>query len=278
MSAGVSAVIQTSGNTVGTSNGTSYACPKMAGLATCLWQAFPEVNNMKIVDVIKQSGSTANHPTDSVGYGIPNLKLAFTMLLQQFATSKIDMDNCTATIHWTSKDVGGMRYQVQRKAVSDADYITVGEVNADNGNGLTTHSYQFVNQVINANGATLSYRIVQIVDTSVEAFTAVYIDTSSISLTPGCAVVTADSTIKIRVAPNPVTNNITLIVQTPGAISSLLINIYDMEGRLMQQYKESKAAGEAVLTIPASNLVRGKYTITLYNGNKKMQAIKILKL
>ena len=34
-------------------NGTSYACPIMAGIVSCLWQAFPEVNNMGIIDVFR---------------------------------------------------------------------------------------------------------------------------------------------------------------------------------------------------------------------------------
>ena len=48
-SVGVNAVIQTTANTIGTGSGTSFAGPNMAGFATCLWQGFPEVNNMRIV-------------------------------------------------------------------------------------------------------------------------------------------------------------------------------------------------------------------------------------
>ena len=32
-------------------NGTSFACPNMAGLATCLWQAFPEVSNLSLIHI-----------------------------------------------------------------------------------------------------------------------------------------------------------------------------------------------------------------------------------
>ena len=47
-SIGVAAIVQTSAGGIGAGNGTSFACPNMAGLATCLWQGFPEFNNMKI--------------------------------------------------------------------------------------------------------------------------------------------------------------------------------------------------------------------------------------
>ena len=280
MSAGVKAVIESAGNYVGYSNGTSYACPKMAGLGTCLWQAFPEFNNMTIVDAIKRSGSTANHPTDSIGYGIPDMKLAFTTLLRQFATSQATENNCTATINWTSKDISGMSYEIERKTVSDADYVKIGEVNAADGSFLSVHSYQFTNVITSAAAEIISYRVKQIVDSSAEQFTTVYLDTSTVLIKNDCGITApVDSTTKITVAPNPVVDNsITLIVQTPGSIPSLLIKVYDMEGRLMLQQKESKAPGKAVFHIPASTLARGKYTITIYSSGSKIETVKILKL
>ena len=280
MSAGVKAVIESAGNYVGYSNGTSYACPKMAGLGTCLWQAFPEFNNMTIVDAIKRSGSTANHPTDSIGYGIPDMKLAFTTLLRQFATSQATENNCTATINWTSKDISGMSYEIERKTVSDADYVKIGEVTAADGSFLSVHSYQFTNVITSAAAEIISYRVKQIVDSSAEQFTTVYLDTSTVLLKNDCGITApVDSTTKITVAPNPVVDNsITLIVHTPGSIPSLLIKVYDMEGRLMLQQKESKAPGRAIFHIPVSTLARGKYTITIYSSGSKIETVKILKL
>jgi serine protease AprX len=60
-------------------NGTSFACPNMAGLSTCLWQAFPEVNNMNIISALQQSATRATNPDDRVGYGIPDMKKAFVL-------------------------------------------------------------------------------------------------------------------------------------------------------------------------------------------------------
>jgi len=64
-------------------NGTSFATPNMAGLITCLWQAFPEFTNMQIIDAVKQSSSSYNNPNDRIGYGIPNFHKAFDNLTQQ---------------------------------------------------------------------------------------------------------------------------------------------------------------------------------------------------
>ena len=69
-----------SGNPVG-SNGTSYSNPNAAGLIACLWQAFPEFTNMEIIDGVKRSADRYNNPDSRYGYGIPNFKKAYEMLL-----------------------------------------------------------------------------------------------------------------------------------------------------------------------------------------------------
>lgn len=65
-----------------TGNGTSFATPNLAGLITCLWQAFPDFTNMEIVEAVKRSCPTYNTPDDRIGYGIPNFHKAFDELTQ----------------------------------------------------------------------------------------------------------------------------------------------------------------------------------------------------
>ncbi|MCB0502524.1 MAG: S8 family serine peptidase, partial [Bacteroidetes bacterium] len=43
--------------TISYGGGTSYSAPLVAGLAACLWQAFPEKNNMEIISAIERSSS-----------------------------------------------------------------------------------------------------------------------------------------------------------------------------------------------------------------------------
>ena len=66
--------------------GTSFATPNLAGLVTCLWQAFPDFTNMQIIEAIKKSSSIYNNPDDRIGYGIPDFKKAFDDLSQQRAS------------------------------------------------------------------------------------------------------------------------------------------------------------------------------------------------
>jgi serine protease AprX len=185
-SVGVNAVIQNPNNTVGTGSGTSFACPNMAGMGTCLWQGFPEFNNIKIVRAMQQAGSKFSNPDDRVGYGIPNMKLAFANLLVDFATSSSTLDTCTANISWTSKDIRAMKYEIERKLPGESVYSKIGELNPQTGDSLTNHSYQFSNTIINSASGTASYRIRQIIDTTTATFMAVYIDTTNVTVSANC--------------------------------------------------------------------------------------------
>jgi len=64
----------------GYGSGTSFSSPITCGITACFWQAFPELNNMEIIDFVKASGSQANQPDSLLGWGIPNFQSAFTDL------------------------------------------------------------------------------------------------------------------------------------------------------------------------------------------------------
>lgn len=64
--------------------GTSFASPIMAGMVACLWQAFPEKNNVEIMDAVRKSGSSyALDKNPQMGYGIPDFLKAYNILRQQ---------------------------------------------------------------------------------------------------------------------------------------------------------------------------------------------------
>jgi len=135
---------------------------------------------------MQQAGSIFASPNDRIGYGIPNMKLAFANLLVDFATSTSTIDTCTANINWTSKDVRAMKYEIERKLPGQSVYSKIGELNPQNGDSLSNHSYQFSNTIINSAGGTASYRIRQIIDTTAATFMAVYIDTTNVSIAGSC--------------------------------------------------------------------------------------------
>lgn len=72
-------IINSSGN-IATSNGTSFSSPVMAGIVTCLWQAFPEKTNAEITRLIKESAHLYGNPTVQEGNGIPNFETIYNLL------------------------------------------------------------------------------------------------------------------------------------------------------------------------------------------------------
>jgi len=64
-------------------SGTSFSNPNINGLIACLWQAFPEFNNMAILKAVYKSADRFKTPDDRYGYGIPNMKKAYNILLKQ---------------------------------------------------------------------------------------------------------------------------------------------------------------------------------------------------
>jgi serine protease AprX len=279
-SVGAGAVVQTTSNTVGTSNGTSFACPNMAGLGTCLWQGFPEFNNMRIVRALKEAGNSYATPDNRTGYGIPDLKVAFTSLLVEFATSSSSVNNCTATISWTSKDVEAMKYEIERKAPGEASFTRVSSVTSAGGISLAKHSYQVTDDLTGVGAGIVSYRIRQVIDTSAAALTAAYIDTTTISFagcTPTAIVDPADAATRISISPNPGSNPI-LSIETTYAVSRMPIAIYDMKGQLILEWQSSKQPGKLLLPLPAQKLPGGRYIVKVFNGVKQVGTASLLKL
>lgn len=278
-SVGVSAIVETSAGTIGAGNGTSFACPNMAGLATCLWQGFPELNNMNIRSALWQSASRANMPDDRVGYGIPDMKRAFLVLLQQFSSANGTISNCKATLNWTSKDVSSMKYEIERKIFGEANYSKIAVVAAKpNTPTLTTHSYQKEDSLINIPPGTVSYRIRQILDTTSANPTGDYIDTVNITFNESCGNTTSPGQEKISIIPNPAPGAFILRVETSYSVNNLIIHIMDMKGALVSEYFESKTIGRADFDLQVHRLPKGKYVVAVYDDSKLMAAKELIRL
>ena len=280
-SVGVSALIQVSNNTIGFSNGTSFACPNMAGLGTCLWQGFPEFNNMKIIRALQQSANKFTTPDDRVGYGIPDMKKAFSNLLVEYATSSSSISNCNVTISWNSKDIAAMKYEIERKGPLESVYTKVGTLNPIAGTILTNRTYQFINDLTGLIVGNYSYRIRQIIDTATASFTAVYIDTTNINSPTDCIiqppVIPVTETITVR--PNPYTSGpAKLVISTADAISEMTILIFDSKGSLIVQLKDSKETGEKIIDLPVTKLSTGKYYIKVMSGQQTIGTAELMRL
>jgi subtilisin family serine protease len=129
-------------------NGTSFSCPNLAGLIACLWQAFPEFTNMEILDAVQRSSNRYTNPDDRVGYGIPNMHVAFDFLVQKKREKLLANDwvkafpnpfttginiflkaNTTGKITMQLTDMAGRRLKTVQLDVQQGQYYTVTEDN-----------------------------------------------------------------------------------------------------------------------------------------------------
>ena len=75
------ALINPANNEVIHGNGTSFACPLIAGMAACLWSALPQATNMEIREMIIRSADSYDQPHEQYGYGIPDAWMAYNFQL-----------------------------------------------------------------------------------------------------------------------------------------------------------------------------------------------------
>lgn len=61
------------------SNGTSFSSPIVCGMTACLWQAWPDLTNMQIIEVIKATASQSGSPDSLLGWGIPDYSKAILL-------------------------------------------------------------------------------------------------------------------------------------------------------------------------------------------------------
>ncbi len=158
-------------------SGTSYACPNMAGLVTCLWQAFPEINNWGIITVLEQSSTKAATPDDRVGYGIPDMKKAFVTLERQLFTKSFSTANCKTSLQWTAKADSAITIDLQRK-VGTGSYSLLNTFTSTG--GFASKNFSFTDDMINIPASPVTYRLVMNVATD----TTFYLDSMIVNFVP----------------------------------------------------------------------------------------------
>lgn len=70
-------IVNPSDGSIQYGNGTSFACPLIAGMAACVWSALPDLDAMEIRRRIICSADRYHTPDADYGYGIPDAWLAY---------------------------------------------------------------------------------------------------------------------------------------------------------------------------------------------------------
>lgn len=159
-------------------NGTSFATPIMAGLTTCLWQAFPEINNMGIINVLQQSATRASNPDNRMGYGIPDMKKAFVLLIKQLYSQQADVANCNVTFQLNAKTDSAITIDVERKLPGELNYNTINTISSTG--GFKMNQLIFVDDLSMFSTSGISYRFKM----NIAADTSFYLDSTTVNFIP----------------------------------------------------------------------------------------------
>jgi subtilisin family serine protease len=113
------ALINPVDNSVVHSNGTSFACPIVAGMAACLWSALPHATNMEIRQRIIASADRYTAPHPQYGYGIPDAWNAYEQTTDIEAIQSVDIPQARKVlingVLWILHN--GKRYDVMGREV-----------------------------------------------------------------------------------------------------------------------------------------------------------------
>jgi len=107
-----------SGYTYG--NGTSFSAPLVAGLATLLLQAHPQLKPDSIISLFRRHGDNSETPDNSYGWGIPDLTGQFT----EIRTSQ--SKNCI--VYPNPVDAGDFRMVLSEAVVILSEYATLYDI------------------------------------------------------------------------------------------------------------------------------------------------------
>jgi len=250
-------------------SGTSYACPNMAGVSTCLWQAFPEVNNMNIIAVLEESANRFNNPDDRTGYGIPDAKKAFVLLQKKLSTRQIQLSNCITNIALNFKSDATMQLEIQRKMPNAQLYSTIEMLQSNETYGAHDFVYNDTLSGINYGQVLYRYKI------NIGTDTSYYLDSAAVNYLNTCESIqpTEDS---CSIAPNPINNNLIIYFKRKQDTKVDLI-IHNAVGQKVFVEKFTQFAGTNTKSFDVRKLNRGTYFVQLYFDDKKTISKKIIK-
>ncbi|MCC5945617.1 MAG: S8 family peptidase [Bernardetiaceae bacterium] len=80
---GLGTVLWNTNDEISTASGTSFSAPTVTGLAAGLWQANPQLTNLELLRLIRDSGERRIFPSNRYGTGIPNYRRALGWLTSQ---------------------------------------------------------------------------------------------------------------------------------------------------------------------------------------------------
>ncbi|MDB5278494.1 MAG: family serine peptidase [Ferruginibacter sp.] len=251
-------------------SGTSFACPIMAGITTCLWQAFPEVSNMQIIDALGRSADKFTTPNDRTGYGVPDVKNAFVMLIKKLYAQQITPgSNCDIKLQLDIKTAADMFVDIERKLPGETSYTTLSTLKTSNID-FTKKTFSYTDDLSAIkNSLAIEYRFKM----TIASDTSFYLDSASVNYTPNCNTVNLIE--KISINPNPAVENIFISVTRNTAVNTS-IELYNGSGQKVYSLVKQPVSGTKIFSIPVKQLSRGVYFVTVLINDKKVITKKVI--
>lgn len=260
-----------SGQPAANGSGTSFACPNMAGLSTCLWQAFPEVNNMAVIDAVRRSAHQYNTPNDRVGYGIPDMKRAFVLLVKKLYSGQINFSNCRTAFNWNVKADTSVRFTIERKLAGATVYTPLTTIQATG--SFVAKNFTYTDNVITLPLQNIQYRLAMSIGTD----TTFYLDSTTVNHNVDCRLVITPVE-KITISPNPLgaISDITVKIIRIAAVDVNIV-LHNTAGQQIYSRKAQQPAGGDTYKIPMQALAKGVYYVSIYINGEKVETKKVVK-
>lgn len=246
-------------------NGTSFSNPNIAGLIACLWQAFPQFNNMQILNAVYKSADKYNNPDNRHGFGIPNMRKAYQDLKHQ--QNVVLYGN-----EWLWVTPGSFNDTIQTRLIGRVDgAATVRLIDLDKNVIITAALNTEKEELYHNTFQSLEYLPVGI-------YTLQYTDALTTrtvllqKLTP--------SSVKdwLTVKPIPFEQSLYITLKAPES-GSVVIRLLDNHGKILQSMQLDVTENNFYFPVftSTSQLAKGTYWIQ-YIGNNFKKTVKALKL
>ena len=262
VSVGASTIIAGFNNQPVSGSGTSFSNPNVAGLIACLWQAFPNYNNMKILDAVYKSADRFTAPTDRFGFGIPNFRKAYLALKKEQNVSLYGSD-------WLFATPNPFNDQIDVRVIGQVDGNA--KIDLINSAGVVIATRALITEL----QEVYNHTFINLSTLPGGSYFVKYTDslkTRSIELQK--AIVLSDWLVAM---PNPFNKSLTIYVKPPET-GKASIRIIDIKGSIVELISVNmiEGQGQYITSKAAAKLQRGLYLVQ-YIGSSRKRTIKVLK-